>query len=218
MRKIVCCLIMLAVSFFGQTNAQDTESQAPPAKTPTAAALTITSAVYGDLESKKTKDVTELLVPRVKDGGLRFEVNNDVLGDPAEGSAKTLHVKFILNGTAHDVKTEEGDTVLIPVPKLKGKLVITKAVYGDLLNDEVYDVTKLVQRMVKDNSLEVDVNNDWFGDPASGTMKRMRVEYKIGDVTLTKTRWEESKLKIFIPEPKVDDARSPATETDAAKS
>lgn len=222
MQNIVCCLITLtflspAGSCWAQTSGQQAAPETLPAKESASTTLTITSGVYGDPKSKKTKDVTRLLAGKIKDGVLRFDVNNDVLGDPAEGAAKTLVVKFKLNGMDHETKTEEGDTVLIPIPELKGNLVVTKAVYGDLLNNQVYDVTKQVQQMVKDNSLEVDASNDWFGDPASGAMKRLRVEYKIGDVALTKTRWEDSRLKISVPTPQPDGKEPATSDSDAAK-
>lgn len=161
--------------------------------------IEIVSAVYGDLENKVVRDVTKILSGRIEAGKLRFEVDNDVLGDPAEGTSKTLHVKYKLNGQPLESKTKEGETLLIPTPKLEGKLVVIKAVYGDLLNELVNDVTEQVQRMVEDNALEVEVSNDWFEDPASGTFKRLRVEYKIGDVKLAKSTWENGTLKITVP-------------------
>lgn len=202
MPTIFCCLIMLVPTGLTPVVDEQPASANQPASESTEDKLVIVSAVYGHFETSATKDVTRLVRQKLKGNSLRFDVNNDILGDPAEGEGKTLAVKFQLNGKDQETKTPEGDTLLLPTSKLKGKLEVVKAEYGDLLNDEVYDVTRQVQQMVSKNSLEVDVSNDWFGDPASGTMKRLKVTYKIGDVLLTRTRWEESTLTIDVPSPK----------------
>jgi hypothetical protein len=61
------------------------------------------------------------------------------------------------------------------------KLIIIKAVYGDLPDGGKEDVTAKVKDMVKDNALTVAATNDNFGDPAEGIGKKLKVEYKYGE-------------------------------------
>ncbi|MFI5381470.1 MAG: tetratricopeptide repeat protein [Tepidisphaerales bacterium] len=68
-----------------------------------------------------------------------------------------------------------------------GKLVIVKAVYGDLPDGAKTDVTEKVAAMVKDNALSVFAGNDNFGDPAGGVAKKLRVVFTIDGVAASKT-------------------------------
>jgi hypothetical protein len=170
------------------------------------AAVTIVSAVYGDLgkddakvDPKKSADVTKKVAEAVKDGKVVLEVSNDLFGDPAEQSSKKLKVKFKIGSVESDVTVPEGETLMIPVPKLEGALVIHKAVYGDIVESVVYDVTQDLKGKLKDNSVEIEVSNDQFGDPASGVFKRLRVEYSIGNVKLAKSAYEGQTFKITGP-------------------
>ena len=76
------------------------------------------------------------------------------------------------------------------------KLVIVKAVYGDLPDGDKTDVTEKVAAMVKDNALSVEANNDNFGDPAEGTVKKLQVNYTFGGVAKSKTVDENETLTI----------------------
>src|SRR5579863_1763338 len=66
-----------------------------------------------------------------------------------------------------------------------GKLVVTKATYGDLPDGGKTDVTEKVVAMVKDDKLKVEATNDNFGDPADGIVKKLTVEYTIDGVAHT---------------------------------
>ena len=79
---------------------------------------------------------------------------------------------------------------------LVGKLVIVKAVYGDLPDGQKTDVTEKVAGMVKDDRLSVEASNDNFGDPAEGVTKKLTVDYKIGGVARSRTVNEGETLKI----------------------
>ncbi len=94
--------------------------------------LEIVAAHYGDLPDGKKVDVTAKLLELVKENALRVEASNDLFGDPVEQVAKKLRVRYRKGGTMEEVIVAEGETLLIPVPKLAGELVIHKAVYGDL--------------------------------------------------------------------------------------
>lgn len=58
-------------------------------------------------------------------------------------------------------------------------LVILKAEYGDLPNGTKADVTAKVKAMQRVDGLTVEANNENFGDPVEGKVKRLRVEYTI---------------------------------------
>lgn len=79
---------------------------------------------------------------------------------------------------------------------LMGKLVIVKAVYGDLPDGQKTDVTEKVKEMVKDDRLSVVANNDNFGDPADGVVKKLKVDYTIGGVARSRTVNEDERLTI----------------------
>ena len=166
----------------------------------------IVSAVYGDLgkdgakvDAAKTVDVTKKVAGAVREGKVSLEVTNELFGDPAEQASKTLKVKFKIGSVESEVSVVEGETLLIPVPKLEGALVIHKAVYGDIAGDAVNDVTQDLKGRLKDNGVEIEVSNDQFGDPASGVFKRLRVEYSIGTVRLAKSSYEGQTFQIVGP-------------------
>jgi hypothetical protein len=77
-----------------------------------------------------------------------------------------------------------------------GKLVIVKAVYGDLQGGNQTDVTQKVAAMVKDNMLSVGATNDNFGDPAGTILKKLRVDYTFNGVAKSKTVDEGMPLTI----------------------
>lgn len=164
-------------------------------------ALEITSAVYGVLPDGEKVDVTEKVSKRIKDGQLRLEITNTLFSDPAPQKSKTLLVKYKLGNESLELKVAEGDLLLIPVPKLQGALKIKKAEYGDLDTGTVYDVTDDVRSRLKDGLIEMPVNNDLLGDPASGVFKTLRVVYTIGDVELVKRVYEGGTLKLSEPKP-----------------
>lgn len=59
-----------------------------------------------------------------------------------------------------------------------GAVVIQKALYGDLPDGKMADVTAKVADLVK-SSTSVKASNATFGDPAGGVVKRLRVDYTI---------------------------------------
>ena len=76
------------------------------------------------------------------------------------------------------------------------KLVIVKAVYGDLPDGDKMDVTNKVKAMVKDGALSVEANNDNFGDPAEGVVKKLKVDYTFEGKAKSKTVDEGETLTI----------------------
>ena len=76
------------------------------------------------------------------------------------------------------------------------KLVIVKAVYGDLPDGDKSDVTDKVKGMVKDGALSVEASNDNFGDPAEGVVKKLKVDYTFEGKAKSKTVDENETLTI----------------------
>ena len=85
---------------------------------------------------------------------------------------------------------------LRPVKRETGRrLVIRKAVYGDLANHAVVDVTGKVSDWIED-SLTVEATAENFGDPADGIEKQLKVDYTLDGIDGTATIEEGKLLKI----------------------
>jgi HEAT repeat protein len=88
-----------------------------------------------------------------------------------------------------------------------GNVVILKAQYGDLPAGASVDVTDKVAAMVKSGALAVEASNGNFGDPAHGIVKKLRVDYSVGGVRMSKTVAEGESIAftaISAPPPVVD--------------
>jgi hypothetical protein len=133
-----------------------------------------------------------------KDGALLVAATNENFTDPAEGTGKTLRVECTINGKAVTKSAAEGETLTLTSADLPmvGKLVVVKAVYGDLPDGGKVDVTEKVKGMVKDNALSVDATNENFTDPADGIGKKLTVEYTIDGMIQSKTVGENENLAI----------------------
>ena len=79
---------------------------------------------------------------------------------------------------------------------LVGKLVIVKAVYGDLPDGQKTDVTEKVADRVFDDALSVEATNSNFGDPAEGVVKKLKVDYTFDGKEKSKTVDENETLTI----------------------
>jgi hypothetical protein len=160
--------------------------------------LVIVKAIYGDLPDGNKTDVTEKVAAMVKDNALSVEATNDNFGDPAEGVVKKLKVDFTIDGVAGSKTVNEGETLTITAADKPAvaKLVIKKAVYGDLPDGNKTDVTEKVAAMVKDGALSVEATNDNFGDPAEGVVKKLRVDYIFDGKEKSKTVDENQTLTI----------------------
>jgi len=82
---------------------------------------------------------------------------------------------------------------------LKGDLELVEATYGVQPDGIRESVLTVVKTYLKDNRLEMAVNNELLGDPASGFFKSLRVVYKIGDVQLAKSVYEGGTIVIEAP-------------------
>ena len=97
------------------------------------------------------------------------------------GSTLSLLIALMFSASA----TRAADSA--PATPAAPKLVIVKAYYGDLPDGAKTDVTEKVAAMVKDNALTVEATNENFGDPADGTVKKLKVDYTIDDKAKSKT-------------------------------
>ena len=75
-----------------------------------------------------------------------------------------------------------------------GKVVIRKALYGDLPNGHAADVTRKVARLVRNGATSVEASNTHFGDPVRGTPKRLRVDYTVNGVPHSRTVAEKQTI------------------------
>jgi HEAT repeat protein len=68
-----------------------------------------------------------------------------------------------------------------------GRVVIRKAVYGDLPDGKSANVTRKLARLVKAGATSVEASNTNFGDPAQSTPKKLRVDFTIDGVARSQT-------------------------------
>ena len=156
--------------------------------------LVITKAFYGDLPDGAKTDVTEKVAGMVKDDKLTVEASNDNFSHPIEGTVKKLKVEYTVDGVAHSKTVNEGET--LSISGKPARLVIRKAVYGDLPDGAKTDVTEKVADKVSDDKLSIEATNDNFGDPADGIVKKLKVDYTFDGQEHTKTVDENQTLMI----------------------
>ena len=89
------------------------------------------AAIASEVATGQIVDVTDKLRALVKDGALAIEASNEIAGDPAYNTVKTLVVEYTLNGVAKTRKVAENQTLNLPDAGESGTLQIVKATYGD---------------------------------------------------------------------------------------
>jgi uncharacterized protein YbaA (DUF1428 family) len=181
----ILTVILSILAFVQVSHAQTTK----PAGT-----LVIVKAIYGDLPDGGKTDVTEKVKTMVKDNALTVDASNDNFDDPASGVTKKLKVDYTIDGVAHSRTVDEAETMIISTKP--SKLVITKALYGDLPDGDKTDVTAIVRDQINGDQLKIKASNDNFGDPASGITKKLQVEYKLNGVVGVKTVNEDEDMTI----------------------
>jgi hypothetical protein len=149
------------------------------------ARLVIVKAVYGDPnDASATIDVTKQVAVEVKGDAITMRAGNENFEDPASGANKALKVDYTIDGVAGKKTVYENGLLRLsvadkpdPAKKTSSKLVIRKALYGDLPEGNANDVTADIAALVRDDALTVKASNDDFGDPQSGRPKKLRVDY-----------------------------------------
>jgi len=167
--------------------------------------LVIVKAVYGDPNNAEANaDVTKQIADAVKDDAVTIGVNNDNFEDMASGISKRLKVDFTIDGVVGSKCGYEGGTFRLSLKDKPdvvangkpSKLVIRKALYGDLPDGDSNDVTSEVAKLVKNDTLTVKPNSDDYGDPATGRTKKLRVDYAFDGQEKSKTAEEGATLTI----------------------
>jgi len=176
---VVACLCFLACQAPGRA----ADSAAPK--------LVIVSAVFGDLDNDKTADVKTKIESLVKDNNLNIFVSGALFGLPPASGARQLKVGYTIDGIYRSKTADDGQ-----VFDISTRLIILKAVYGDLPNGKMDDVTDAVAQRVSKNSLTIPADNETFGDTAPGVVKKLRVDYTLDGVKKSKTVGESETLTI----------------------
>jgi len=193
MKSFLC--LLLAGSFGLAVKGADPATNAAPR-------LVIVKAVYGDLnDANATIDVTRQIAAHVKNDAVSMPVGNDTFDDPASGANKSLKVDYTVDGVPGVKIFYENGLLRLspkdkPVKNTSSKLVIRKAFYGDLPDGNLNDVTLDVTQMVRDDSLTVVANDDDFGNPCGGAMRKLRVDYTFDGKDQSKTVSVGETLKI----------------------
>ena len=152
------------------------------------------------------KHLGQAVVAQVRSGGIGF----DNLIYERLRAGDYLGKAYLPSKQAHETEAYPGDHIpgdivsgnlmignpflqLKPVPRdSKPRLVIKSAVFGDLANKVVVDVTQKVADWIED-SIPVEANVDNFGDPANGIEKQLKVDYTLDGAAKTAII-EEGKL------------------------
>ena len=146
-----------------------------------------------------TADVTNQVQQAVAAGALTITASNDLTGDPAPTLTKKLKVEYTINGTASSKVVFEGGVVEVHAPK-GAKLVVTKATYGDLKDEQKVDVTKALTDAIQGGKLSLGINNETLGgDPAPTIVKKLEVNYTVGGKAAKTTIDEFQTLNLPLP-------------------
>ena len=134
-------------------------------------------------------DVTKIVAGLVKNNALQVLATARILGEPADFKLKHLRVEWSKGGVIAKKHTRENETLTIaadekPVPI---RLIVRKAIYGDVAGGTTKDVTTNVADMVKDNTLSITPGNALFGDPTKGQAKQLSVDYTFDGAAKSKT-------------------------------
>ena len=160
--------------------------------------LFIISATWRAIDESGVADVTQKVRELVKDDALDVLASSNLFGDCAPFALKELRVDYIKSRVFAKKRAAENERLRIakderPVPI---RLVVTKALYGNLASGRTVDVTKRVADMVVDNVLTVAPSNALFGDPASFKSKDLWVSYTFDGIEQSKTVGEGETLRL----------------------
>jgi len=192
-------LALLAIASVATLSFGCRKQPAPkPAPPPVPDKLEIVKATWGAVHEEDPADVTEVVAMKIEGNALTLKAIPDELGDPASMKIKQLRVKYRKGGVVSEKHVAEGEILRIPADEkpVPIRLVVTKAVYGNLEKEKTVDVTLRVADMVKNNDLSVTPTNVLFGDPAKRMMKKLRVDYTLDGKPMSKTVDEGQTLNV----------------------
>ncbi len=169
--------------------------------------LEILDARYGTRHH--STDVAYILRGNIRHGSsISMRIDNDTMrGDPYPGRPKELFVRYLENGRERTTRVSENEWLNIGRsggdhsnggwpgsnwPDSDRGLEIVQADYGS--GGRYSNVTSIVQRHVRGNSISLEVNNDTMGgDPRPHHPKELRVKYrsknKIHQETIREVYW-----------------------------
>jgi len=144
--------------------------------------LTILTAEYGvfDPPRDESVDVTAKLREKIQGGVRHIVADNQLAGDPADGTVKELRIVYREGNAAPKIVTVEEDAA-IDLPAGAG---VIRAVYGALGNEQpapgkTVDLSAQLSSLIKDGRLSVKVSNKLADrDPAPGIEKAIHVTYR----------------------------------------
>ena len=150
-------------------------------------------------EASGVADVTKTVQQAVQGNALYIVANDDALGDPAPTTIKKLKVDYTLNGGAESKAVMEYSTLKIQ-PAKGTRLVVTKAVYGDLTNERKIDVTVVLSEAILSDKISMIVTNESLhGDPSPGGGKTLEVHYTVGGKACMVSVGEAETLTLPLP-------------------
>ena len=161
----------------------------------------VTKALYGD--GRRMKDVTDLLNAKVTANRLELQITNANLGgDPAPAVKKAITVDYEFNGTATQVKLDEGETLILPPASAATPSQPVSALRILTANYSGANVTSTVAARVANDHLELPVSTTTLNtDPAPGQIKTLTVEYEYKGQRQTASARDGEILRLNAPAP-----------------
>ncbi len=182
-------LALLAMAILGCKSG----GTAPPSRQ-----LVVEKATWRAADGRASLDVTKILAGLVKNDSLSIAATTGILGDPAPFMLKELRLEWSRSGVVGRKLVPEGRTLTIsadekPVPV---RLLVRKAVYGNVAAGQIIDVTQKVDGLLSDNVLSFVPTDDLFGDPAVGQLKEVHIDYTFDGVPKSRAGRQNELLTI----------------------
>lgn len=125
-----------------------------------------------------------------------------LLGDLADAKDFPLLLELLLKASGREeIRAAERAISNIAVREAKlssGKVKIIKAIYGAVSGEPSADVTSKIAEMVKAGNASVQASNANFGDPASGIVKQLKVDFSVNGVSQSVTVPENGTAEIAV--------------------
>jgi hypothetical protein len=162
-----------------------TEKTATTEETATAektAKITVIQAVYGAVQGRK--DVVAKVQDLVNRGITTFVANNDLFGEPAQGTAKHFAMNYTVGSTSFAFACKENETVRLKTTEPQGRFKVLGASYGTINPNSptsgARDVTAVLQQVLDSSSgteIKFKPTNKFLGDPFDGPRKNFGMTY-----------------------------------------
>jgi HEAT repeat protein len=152
---------------------------------------------------RKVANLTPTLLAAVKDADESVRCAAiDLLGDGADKEQFGVLLDILLKASGtKEIRSAERAVSSVCARESRmtaGRVAIVKAEYGALSQGKSADVTAKVSDLVKAGAASIEASNANFGDPASGTVKQMRIEYTVDGVAQTVTVAEGQSANLAV--------------------